>query len=138
MPASRQRRKCMVSPVLEVPAHEVPWSWRTLALLTLLFLLGALLEEAAVLHQAATQEAAVGRVDINFGTEAEITALPEIGPALARAILADRPYSRVEDLERVKGISARMVEMLRPHIGAAAGRRKVDQWHASRGQLTGP
>lgn len=132
----------MMRPVMEVPPQEVPWSWRTLALLTLLFLLGVLVQETTALHRTATPDALGGRVDINFGTEREITALPEIGPALARGILAGRPYSRVEDLVRVKGISARMVEMLRPHICAAPGRRKVDQWQhglrTSRGGLTGP
>lgn len=53
-------------------------------------------------------------VDINTAGAEELMTLPEIGPARARAILAYReengPFTSVEQLDKVEGISQRMVE----------------------------
>jgi competence protein ComEA len=63
-----------------------------------------------------------GKLDLNAATASELDALPGIGPAKAQAILADRqsngPYASVEELTRVKGIGAKLLEKLRPHIRA--------------------
>jgi len=60
------------------------------------------------------------RVDLNRADEEELQALPRIGPKKARWIVMDRkergPYSRLEDLKRVKGIGPRTVEHLRPLV----------------------
>lgn len=57
-----------------------------------------------------------GRVSLNTATEAELTQLPGIGPALARAIVADRaargPYRTIADLTRVRGIGAATLKAL--------------------------
>jgi competence protein ComEA len=64
--------------------------------------------------------ATTGRVNINSATKDELAALPAIGPVIAQRIIDDRaehgPYAQVEDLERVRGISARTVEQLRDRI----------------------
>lgn len=61
-------------------------------------------------------------IDINSATEAELSALPRIGPALARRIVEDRAvsgdFSSVDDLDRVPGIGPRTVEAIRPHAVA--------------------
>jgi competence protein ComEA len=60
------------------------------------------------------------RVAVNRATEAELDCLPGIGPALARAIVADRasrgPYRQVEDLARVKGIGPALLGRLAPRL----------------------
>jgi competence protein ComEA len=59
------------------------------------------------------------RVDVNSAPAAALEALPGIGPALARRIVAtrsQRPFSTVEELERVPGIGPATVARLRPLV----------------------
>ncbi len=59
-------------------------------------------------------------VDLNSASEADLVALPGIGPARARAILAYRrengPFALVSDLGRVPGFSQKLVIRLGPFI----------------------
>lgn len=58
-------------------------------------------------------------VNINTASEAELTTLPGVGPAKARAIMATRsetPFKSIEELTRVKGIGEALLEKLRSHI----------------------
>ncbi len=59
-------------------------------------------------------------VNINTATKEELEALPAIGPAIAQRIIEDRtsngPYKQIEDLARVRGVSARTVDQLRDRI----------------------
>jgi beta-lactamase superfamily II metal-dependent hydrolase len=60
-----------------------------------------------------------GRViDINSASQQELEALPGIGPALARRIIEGRPYRRVEDLRRVKGIGEKRLAEIRAFVTA--------------------
>ena len=52
-------------------------------------------------------------VNLNNATVAELVALPGVGPALADAIVAGRPYAGVEDLISVSGISERRLVEIR-------------------------
>jgi competence protein ComEA len=56
------------------------------------------------------------RVDLNDASVGELEALPGIGKTLAERIIAHRPYRRVNDLRKVKGIGDKTLEKLRPHI----------------------
>lgn len=61
-----------------------------------------------------------GGVDPNAAGLAALIALPGVGPALARRILADRerngPYRRPEDLLRVRGIGPATLDKMRPRL----------------------
>ncbi|MDP3064985.1 MAG: helix-hairpin-helix domain-containing protein [Chloroflexota bacterium] len=60
------------------------------------------------------------RIDINSATAAELETLPQIGPALARAIVSYRTqhgaFASVEELLLVKGIGPATLEKLRDRV----------------------
>lgn len=56
------------------------------------------------------------RVSLNSGTLAELEGLPGIGPVMAQRIVANRPYSRVEDLLLVPGVGEKTLARLRPLV----------------------
>ncbi len=57
-----------------------------------------------------------GLVNINTASAEALTTLPGIGPVKADAIIANRPYDSVDDLERVTGIGPSTVEKLTPLV----------------------
>jgi competence protein ComEA len=62
-------------------------------------------------------------IDLNLATTVELTRVPGIGPALARRIVDAReaggPFARVDELGRVRGMSARKIEKLRALVTIA-------------------
>lgn len=62
------------------------------------------------------------RIDINRAGAAELEKLPRIGPKTAERILAFRDaygaFRSVNDLQQVKGIGPKTLELLRPHVHA--------------------
>lgn len=64
---------------------------------------------------------AAQRLDVNSATVEQLTELPGIGEAKAEAIVAERserPFSSVDDLERVRGIGPSLVADLRDRVTA--------------------
>jgi competence ComEA-like helix-hairpin-helix protein len=65
-----------------------------------------------------------GKIDLNTASEAELTLLPRIGPALAARIAAHReargPFSSVDALIEVKGIGPKTLELIRPMAEAVS------------------
>lgn len=67
------------------------------------------------------------KIDPNVATVWDLSALPNVGPAMARRIVEEReqfrkdhpqeaPYKKLEDLKRVKGIGDATLENLRPYL----------------------
>ncbi len=52
------------------------------------------------------------QVSINEASSAELTALKGVGPSLASAIIAGRPYASLKDVSRVKGLGKKLFEKL--------------------------
>jgi competence ComEA-like helix-hairpin-helix protein len=56
-------------------------------------------------------------ININTASQAELEALPYVGPKLAQAIIKARPFSSLADLDaRVKGIGPKLLERLEGYI----------------------
>ncbi len=57
------------------------------------------------------------KINLNTATEADLEKLPGVGPKTAAAIVADReargPFSRIEDLQRVRGIGSKKFDALK-------------------------
>ena len=81
----------------------------------------ALVVIAAVLAASVTASAAPEKVDVNTASQQQLEALPGIGPALATKIIANRPYSSINDLSRA-GVPESTIEKIKPQ--AKAGRVK--------------
>jgi competence protein ComEA len=85
-------------------------------------------DEAAADHDSHTS-AGTGTLDdlmdVNTATAQELEELPGIGEVLALRIVEYRtvngPFSSVEELASVEGVSARMVEDLRPSVTVGNG-----------------
>ena len=63
---------------------------------------------------------AADKVDINSASQAELEALPGVGAATAKKIIAGRPFSSVGDLSRA-GVSAATINKLKPLVKAGRG-----------------
>ncbi len=55
----------------------------------------------------------IRQIDINSATAEELQNLPNIGPDLARAIIAVRPFDTVDDLTHVPGIGPKRLAAVR-------------------------
>ncbi|MGE5645675.1 MAG: ComEA family DNA-binding protein [Acidobacteriota bacterium] len=79
-----------------------------------------LLPVVALLAAALTAAAPQGSVNLNSASEKELEALPGVGAATAKKIIAGRPYSSVEDLKRA-GVSQRVIDQIRGSVTASGG-----------------
>ena len=75
---------------------------------------------------AATRPLGQGEtLDPDRATVQQLVRLPRVGPALARAIVADReargPFGGIEGLDRVRGVGPGLLEAIRPHLLFAPG-----------------
>ncbi|HEX4611060.1 MAG TPA: helix-hairpin-helix domain-containing protein [Urbifossiella sp.] len=55
-------------------------------------------------------------IDVNAASAEELQRLPGVGPVMAGAIAAGRPFRSVNDLDRVRGIGTKTLEKLRPLV----------------------
>jgi competence ComEA-like helix-hairpin-helix protein len=57
-----------------------------------------------------------GLVNLNTATQAELEALPGVGSGLAKRMIQARPINSLEDLDRIPGIGAKLMERLRDRV----------------------
>jgi competence protein ComEA len=65
---------------------------------------------------AASPATSTQKPDINSADLATLTAIPSVGPETAKAIVAARPFATLDELNRVKGISAERLEQIRATV----------------------
>ena len=93
-------------------------------------LFASLCTGAAVPAAAADAPAAQVSVNLNTAAQAELESLPGIGPSKAAAIVnyrTRRPFKKVEDLMRVKGIGRKTFLKLRPYLTVSKGGSSVQK-----------
>jgi competence protein ComEA len=56
------------------------------------------------------------RMNVNTATLTELETIPGVGEALAKGIVAGRPYASVDELEKVSGIGPKSLQELRPYV----------------------
>lgn len=55
-------------------------------------------------------------INLNTASARDLAELPGIGPKHAEAIIAGRPYAKVDDVVKVKGIGAKTLEKIRDKV----------------------
>lgn len=70
-----------------------------------------------------------GMVDLDTADSIALAALPGVGPALARRIVADRaargPFGGAAALDQVPGVGPKLLERLAPHVTFSGPRRPI-------------
>lgn len=70
--------------------------------------------------QASTRgESGKAKVDLNTADLKTLEEIPSIGPETARAIVAARPFTTLDDLARIKGVSTERLEQIRAEATVA-------------------
>jgi competence protein ComEA len=68
------------------------------------------------------EKAKTEKVDINSASQSELETLPGVGPALAKRIIENRPYSSASGLSKA-GVPDSTIDKLRPLVKAGRGTR---------------
>ncbi len=69
--------------------------------------------------RAARTSTAAGPVDLNTASQKDLEALPAVGPATARKIIAGRPYAAVADLAKA-GVPTKTIAEITPLVTVSA------------------
>lgn len=79
------------------------------------FILGMWATPVHAAKKADEQKSVATLVDINSATQQELEAIKGVGPAIAKKIIAGRPYKSVDELSKA-GISAKAIEAMKPFV----------------------
>ncbi len=74
-------------------------------------------KESAKKVAPVANKATASTVSVNTASAAEITAVKGVSDALARAIVASRPYASLDELTRAKGMGTKLLAKLRASFG---------------------
>jgi len=74
-------------------------------------------------------------VNINTASAKELESLPGVGSSRADEIIANRPYSSVDDLSRVKGMTPRVIGQLRQFAKTDGATEKREHCYLALNQL---
>ena len=106
---------------------------RTLAILAL----GFVLTSAGPATAKEPDKKATQKVDLNSASEKDLEALPGVGPATAKKIIAGRPYATVADLSKA-GVPAKTITEITPLVTVGAGAAPAAQATASSSSASKP
>ena len=81
-----------------------------------LLVAGIMMSASGVAHADGFSEKGRWIVNVNEATFDQLKTIPGVGSEIADEIFRHRPYSKVEDLVRVKGIGERKLESIRPYV----------------------
>ena len=84
------------------------------------------IRDYATASQPAKRQGKAGRIDLNTADRSTLEGLPGIGPEIADAIIAARPFKSVDDLEDVRGIGPARMADLRPYVTVSSPRAAVE------------
>ena len=76
------------------------------------------------------------KVDLNTAPLSALLRMPQVGPALARAIMAARPYRRISDLKHVSGVGEKLYFILKVHVSVS--QRAAEDSPRSEGEAAPP
>ena len=93
--------------------------WSIVTGVTLILLAVSPAEAKEDKKESAKAPKAAAKVDLNNATQKELEALPGVGPANAKKIIAGRPYASVDDLSKA-GLSATLIKKIAPKVTVAA------------------
>jgi competence ComEA-like helix-hairpin-helix protein len=89
------------------------WSFALMISGAIILVMGATPAQAA--KKADALKSVAGLVDINSASQKELEGVKGIGPAIAKKIIAGRPYKSVDELSKA-GLSAKIVESIKPFV----------------------
>ena len=72
--------------------------------------------EPSSVGTSSASDAPVDRINVNTASATELENLPGVGPKMAAKLIAGRPYSSMNDLDKVKGIGPCMLKKLEPRV----------------------
>ena len=90
-------------------------AFKTLAAAAAIFVLAAAPVSAKAKEPSKAAATKAAPVDLNSASQKDLEALPGIGAATAKKIIAGRPYSSVADLSKA-GVSAKTIEKITPLV----------------------
>jgi competence protein ComEA len=102
MPASKAETKAMTAPAAKAAEKAAPAKAEKSA------------KEAK--KEQKSKLAPGQKININSASQADLELLPEIGPVKAKAIIEGRPYSKPEDVMKVKGIKQKTFDKIKDSI----------------------